>query len=204
MTPSDGRRRVQRARRADVVVPEVVVTIAAGRPARAVWENELGGLTFEVGAGDDRVFVKWSPAGDAPDLTVEAGRLQWAARHTVVPRVLDLGTDHGGSWMVTSALSGASAVAPEWIARPEVAVTGLGRGLRALHDALPVDDCPFSWSVDERVVRAADRWADLAVATWSTEWNYGAGWEGLLLDAYGVEPDPDRTDFYRWLWDLAS
>jgi len=233
----------------DVVVPEVVLTIAAGRPVRAVWENELGGLTFEVGAGDGRVFVKWSPGGDAPDLTVEAERLDWAARHTAVPPVLDVGREHGGSWMVTSALSGASAVAPEWIARPEIAVTGLGRGLRALHDALPVDDCPFSWSVDERIVRAAavverdappddrpvvchgdacapntvldadgtcvghvdlgrlgvaDRWADLAVATWSTEWNYGPGWEGLLLDAYGVEPDPERTDFYRWLWDLAS
>jgi kanamycin kinase len=233
----------------DVVVPEVVLTIAAGRPVRAVWENELGGLTFEVGAGDGRVFVKWSPGGDAPDLTVEAERLDWAARHTAVPRVLDVGREHGGSWMVTSALSGASAVAPEWIAPPEIAVTGLGRGLRALHDALPVDDCPFSWSVDERIVRAAavverdappddrlvvchgdacapntvldvdgtcvghvdlgrlgvaDRWADLAVATWSTEWNYGPGWEGLLLDAYGVEPDPERTDFSRWLWDLAS
>jgi kanamycin kinase len=139
----------------DVVVPEVVLTIAAGRPVRAVWENELGGLTFEVGAGDGRVFVKWSPGGDAPDLTVEAERLDWAARHTAVPRVLDVGREHGGSWMVTSALSGASAVAPEWIARPEIAVTGLGRGLRALHDALPVDDCPFSWSVDERIVRAA-------------------------------------------------
>ena len=58
--------------------------------------------------------------------------------------------------------------------------------------------------VDFGRLGVADRWADLAVATWSTEWNYGDGYEGLLLDAYGVEPDPERTNFYRWLWDFAS
>jgi kanamycin kinase len=49
----------------------------------------------------------------------------------------------------------------------------------------------------------ADRWADLAVATWSTSWNYGPGWEAPLLDAYGVAPDPDRTHYYRLLWELG-
>ena len=146
-------------------------------------------------------------------------------------------------------------------------------GLRALHESLPVELCPFSWSTDDRVKdakrRAAlaamdpsrwhpehralsvdqalelvavmppidrlvvchgdacapntlltgdgfwsghvdlgalgigDRWADLAVATWSTEWNYGPGWEARLLAAYGVAPDAHRTQFYRLLWDLG-
>jgi kanamycin kinase len=49
----------------------------------------------------------------------------------------------------------------------------------------------------------ADRWADLAVATWSAEWNYGPGWEDHLLTAYGVAPDPDRIGYYRLLWDLG-
>ena len=49
----------------------------------------------------------------------------------------------------------------------------------------------------------ADRWADLAVATWSTTWNYGPGWETPLLEAYGVAPDPERTRYYRLLWDLG-
>jgi kanamycin kinase len=40
------------------------------------------------------------------------------------------------------------------------------------------------------------------VATWSTEWNYGPGWEQTFLQAYGIEPDPERTTFYRALWDL--
>ena len=35
--------------------------VAAGRPARQVWRNMLGGRTFEVGANADRCFVKWTP-----------------------------------------------------------------------------------------------------------------------------------------------
>jgi kanamycin kinase len=58
--------------------------------------------------------------------------------------------------------------------------------------------------VDLGASGVADRWADLAVATWSTEWNYGPGWDRPLLDAYGIEPDPERTAYYRLLWDLAS
>lgn len=57
--------------------------------------------------------------------------------------------------------------------------------------------------VDLDSLGVADRWADLAVATWSTTWNYGPGWEEPLLAAYGVDPDPDRTAYYRLLWDLG-
>jgi kanamycin kinase len=65
------------------------------------------------------------------------------------------------------------------------------------------DDGQFSGHVDLGDLGIADRWADLAIATWSTEWNYGPGWESLLLDAYGISPDPDRTRYYRLLWDLG-
>jgi kanamycin kinase len=50
----------------------------------------------------------------------------------------------------------------------------------------------------------ADRWWDLAAATWSVTWNLGPGWEDALLQAYGVAPDPDRLRYYRLLYDLAS
>lgn len=150
----------------------------------------------------------------------------------------------------------------------------IGAGLRALHEALPVAACPFSWTAEDRLADArhgaasgwldtaawheihqplgvtgalalaadippvdhlvvchgdacapntllypdgrwsahvdfgllgmGDRWADIAVATWSAEWNYGPGWEALLLDAYGTDPDPVRTRYYRLLWDLSS
>ena len=165
------------------------------------------------------------------------------------------------------------AVADRWQARPTAAVTAIGEGLRAMHDALPAGRCPFSWGAAGRLRRVheraaggaidpagwhpdhqglsveaalalladtppvdalvvchgdscapntlitgdgrwsghvdlgdlgvADRWADLAIATWSTTWNYGPGWEIPLLDAYGIAPDPDRTRYYRLLWDLC-
>jgi kanamycin kinase len=246
---------------------------AAGRPLRAVWENELGGLTFEVGADPDRCFVKWAPAASGIDLAEEAARLRWAVSFTPVPRLLGQGADDEGSWIVTAALPGTSAVADRWKAEPATAVAAIGEGLRAMHEAAPATACPFSWAAEDRLADArqraragridparwdpvhqplgidraldlladippadrlvvchgdscapntlltddgrwsghvdlgelgvADRWADLAIATWSTEWNYGPGWDKLLLRAYGAPPDPDRTRYYRLLWDLG-
>lgn len=57
--------------------------------------------------------------------------------------------------------------------------------------------------VDLGSLGVADRWADLAVATLSTTWNYGPGWEAPLLEAYGIAPDPVRTAFYRRLWEAT-
>ena len=218
--------------------------------------------------------MKWSPHTSGIDLTREVVRLQWAAAYTAVPRLLEQGADETAAWIVTAGLPGENAVIDRWKADPATAVAQIGLGLRALHDALPVDACPFSWSVEDRLVATrqlaamglldparwepehqrlgvdgaldvlsdpppidqpvvchgdacspntlltddghwsghvdlgelgvADRWADLAVATMSTEWNYGAGWENALLDAYGVAPDPDRTSFYRLLWNLGD
>lgn len=259
-----------------VTVPAAVAAAADGRAVTLTWENWAGGLTFEVEAGDGagRRFIKWAPAGRPLDLAAEAARMTWAGRFHPVPRVLDRGADATGSWLVTAALSGSNAVTDRWTSEPATAVTAIGAGLRALHDALPVAECPFSWGAEERVADArhqaaagrldvadwhachqglsitaaleqagvipppdklvvchgdacapntllnedgrwsghvdlgmlgiADRWADLAVATWSAEWNYGPGWDGLLLDSYGIGPDPERTRYYRLLWDLSS
>lgn len=57
--------------------------------------------------------------------------------------------------------------------------------------------------VDLGALGVADRWADIAVAAMSTEWNYGPGWEDALLAAYGVEPDPERLAYYRDLWNAT-
>ncbi len=98
---------------------------------------------------------------------------------------------------------------------------GSGRsrpGPRALHEALPVDDCPFDWSLPTRIVDVdgrvlahvdlgalgvADRWADIAVAAMSTTRNCGPGWERTLIDAYGIAPDSERLAYYRDLWNAT-
>ena len=256
----------------EVAVPPSVQKLIAGRSARVVWKNERGGLTYEV-AGPERCFVKWTPATSGIDLGKEAVRLDWAVAFSPVPRVLAKGADDAGSWIITAALAGQTAVSDRWKADPRRAVWAIGTGLRALHEALPVQTCPFVWSLTDRLDDAhrraaagrlvpaqwhqvhrslrvqealgvladvpaidrlvvchgdacapntllredgawsghvdlgslgvADRWADLAVATWSTQWNYGPGWERPLLDAYGVDPDPERTAYYRLMWDLG-
>jgi kanamycin kinase len=235
--------------------------------AQLVWRNEIGGLTFRLAQS----YLKWTPA-DGPDTRDEAARLRWLDGRAGAPLLLDAAAEQDGSWLLTRALDGENAVSPRWLADPTTAVRAIGEGLRALHDELPVAECPFSWGaadryavVVQRVRRAVDpagwhpehrglaigevlerlgeapgtdllvvchgdacapntlldrdgrwsghvdfdslgvgdRWADLAVATWSTSWNYGPGWERALLDAYGIDPDPVRTAYYRLLWDLG-
>jgi kanamycin kinase len=231
-------------------LPHALASLADGRTKRTVWRNELGGLTFEVGAGSDRFFVKWAPVGSGLDLTAEEQRLVWAAPYVRVPAVLGSGHDDDGSWLMTAPVPGRSAVDPKWVAQPERAVHAIGIGLRQLHDRLPVETCPFSWSVADRLASVADpvagratpeidrlvvchgdpcspntmvaddgsvaghvdfdalgvadRWADLAIATLASQWNYGPGWEDALLDAYGIAADRDRIDYYRWLWNLGG
>jgi kanamycin kinase len=256
----------------DVVVPSAVRRLAGDDGPRPVWANELGGLTFELEWSGRRCFVKWAPIGAGLDLSAEAARMRWAAAFTPVPEVLEEGGDGDGAWLLTAALPGESAVSMRWRARPQVAVRALGEGLRALHDALPVSACPFSWSAQERVALArrravrglaplrwsasgagmqvsralafldhpppvdrlvvchgdpcapntlidehgrwsghvdlehlgvADRWADLAIATWTTDYNYGPGWEDALLAAYGADRDHERARYYRVLWDMT-
>ncbi|GGR24023.1 phosphotransferase [Agromyces mediolanus] len=63
------------------------------------------------------------------------------------------------------------------------------------------DDGRFAAIVDAARLGVADRWADLAVASLSLDWNYGPGWQPTFFAAYGVEPDEPRLAYYRALWD---
>ncbi|WP_313354619.1 aminoglycoside 3'-phosphotransferase [Microbacterium sp.] len=238
-----------------VEVPEKVRDLSAGAPLVCVWSNDYGGLTFRADPrGAEPFFVKWGPHNAESNMRDEAERMRWARAWTLVPEVLAEGRNATHEWLVTRALPGTSAVDPRWIPQPEVAVRAVGKGLRALHDALPVESCPWKWSVEGRIANAehrgirvperfrdappidrlvvchadaccpntllddggrwlahvdlgllgvGDRWADIAVASMSTEWDYGPGWEDALIDAYGLEPDRERLAFYRDLWNAT-
>ncbi len=67
-----------------------------------------------------------------------------------------------------------------------------------------IDDGRVSGYVDLGELALADRWWDLAVATWSLTWNLGPVWEDTFLLSYGVEPDRDRIRYFRLLYDLVS
>ena len=231
----------------DLPLPAALAAVVMGAPTMAVWRNDLGGLTWRV--GEDR-YLKWSPVESGITFADEIERLRWASPFIVVPRVLDAGTSDDGEWLLTEAIPGQNAVSARWKADPQTAARGIGEGLRALHDQLPIAGCPFDWSVADRRERMtdptkqlpveppidqlvvchgdacapntlldehgrptghvdlgrlgiADRWADIAIATYSLGWNYGDGFERDLLDAYGIAPDEERTTFYRALWDAT-
>ncbi|MEV4567808.1 aminoglycoside 3'-phosphotransferase [Nonomuraea sp. NPDC049419] len=252
--------------------PAVIAALAGDDTVTLVWRNELGGLTYRLDGARVR-YAKWVAAGTPEiDLTAEAERLTWASRWVAVPPVLEHGTSPGEEWLVTAAVPGVSAVAERWRAEPEVVARAIGRGLRLLHDTLPASACPYDWSVERRLRRArerfadgegpddwspehrhlgldearaiierpppidrlvvchgdacvpntllhddgtfaahvdlgslgvADRWADLAVAAWSLDHDFGPGHDAGLYEGYGIEPDPVRVAYYRLLWDLA-
>ncbi|MEH3089879.1 MAG: aminoglycoside 3'-phosphotransferase [Microbacterium arborescens] len=225
--------------------------LADGAELTPLWRNAIDGVTF--GTDDGRV-LKVGPRNLETSMLAEAERLRWAAPFSPVPEVVEAGESGEIEWLVTRTLPGLSAVDPRWLADPATAVRAVGIALRALHDALPVDDCPFGWTVASRIADAADRgiavprelheapepdllvvchgdaccpntliaddgrwlahvdlgalgvadrWADIAVAAMSTEWNYGPGWEDALVEAYGLEPDRSRMAYYRALWDAT-
>lgn len=154
------------AERRSVPIPRPVERLAAGRRITLVWLNELGGRTFAVGADAPELFVKWMPTA-AEEMTggsnaAERVRLEWAAEYTTVPRLLDVGADDDGTWLVTEPLVGESAVASRWESEPESTVREFASGLRALHDRLPVDACPFSWTVETRLASARLSPSDVA------------------------------------------
>jgi len=62
----------------------------------------------------------------------------------------------------------------------------------------------WSGNVDFGDLGVGDRWADLAIASLSLDWNFGEGHQHELFDAYGIEPDQQRIEYYRELWHLES
>ncbi|MDR7384345.1 phosphotransferase [Promicromonospora iranensis] len=259
-----------------VEVPSVVHAVArrlrSGATVVPVWRNEYGGLTVRLEETCTRrsSYLKWVPHGAAcPDPLAEADRLVWAASFAPVPRVLDVGRDARGSWLLTAAVEiggavAASAIEPRWRRLAQRAAVAIGIGLRRFHDALPTDTCPFVRTAETRVAAltaaptaplgtaqrattplalespppvdravvchgdatvpntlldhvgrfaahvdigdmgVADRWSDIAVTTRSVTRRYGPGLEPLVLAAYGVAPDHERTTYYRALWDAEE
>lgn len=256
-----------------VTTPEAVRRLIGARDSAVVWRNGEGGLTFRVEDSSGGFHLKWSPQTSSTNLLVESEKLAWAVNFTPVPRVLDAGEDADGTWLMTRTIGADNAVATRWQRDPRRATAALGRGLRSMHEALPVAPCPFSWSALQRrdAVRAnyeaaaelvthewsqfadehtrsstlgdlavvpledevvchgdacapntllatdgswvahvdlgslgvADRWADLAVMSWSADWNYGPGWESNIYDAYGIDPDIEKIRYYRLLWEFG-
>ena len=221
------------------------------------------------------LYLKAAQVGVYPTLAGERDRCLWlASRGVPVPEVVDHGSDGTVEWLVTVALAGTPAIAPEYLRNPRRTVPVLAEGLRAFHETDP-SGCPFDYRIPTAIAHAtrrvagggidpagfheihrhldpgkalahlqalrpddepdvvvchgdyccpnvllegqrvvgyidlgevglADRWRDLAVATWSVTWNFGPGHEDRFLGAYGTDWDIPRRDFYRLLYDLEA
>ncbi|NUT32004.1 MAG: aminoglycoside 3'-phosphotransferase [Hamadaea sp.] len=115
----------------------------AGWHAEKVYEWEAGRPTYRL-TGDGEVrYVKIVPAG-VGDLPGEATRLRWAADWVRVPQLIEFGSDGDRDWLMTAELSGVdAAIHPLRDRDPAALAAAFGRGLRAFHDAIPIDECPF-------------------------------------------------------------
>jgi kanamycin kinase len=62
----------------------------------------------------------------------------------------------------------------------------------------------WTGNVDFGDLAVGDRWADLAIASMSLDWNFGEGHQDEFFRAYGIARDEERIRYYRALWELES
>lgn len=93
---------------------------------------------------------------------------------------------------------------PSLGARPPIDDPVLVHGDACAPNTLVSDGGAWTGHVDFGDLAVGDRWADLAVASLSLDWNFGEGHQAELFDAYGIAPDAARIAYYRALWDLES
>jgi kanamycin kinase len=88
--------------------------------------------------------------------------------------------------------------------RPPIDDLVLVHGDACAPNTLISDAGEWTGNVDFGDLGIGDRWADLAVASLSVDWNFGEGHQAEFFDAYGIKPDLDRIRYYRELWDVES
>jgi kanamycin kinase len=88
--------------------------------------------------------------------------------------------------------------------RPPLEQPVLVHGDACAPNTLVASTGAWTGNVDFGDLSVGDRWADLAIASLSLDWNFGEGHQHELFDAYGIAPDDDRIVYYRALWHLES
>lgn len=164
----------------------VPVVVEFGEDDEGQW------LVTDALPGDSAVAERWVAR---PDVAVAAIAAGLRALHDVDHRAFPPEWSNE-SW-ATRAPTG---LGP----RPTVSDPVLVHGDACAPNTLLSTDGWLVGNVDFVDLAVADRWADLAVASMSLEWNYGPGHEPRFFASYGVEPDPVRIDYYRRLWHLES
>jgi len=88
--------------------------------------------------------------------------------------------------------------------RPKADQLVLVHGDACAPNTLISADGAWVGNVDFGDLAVGDRWADLAIASLSLDWNFGEGYQHELFAAYGIVADEQRIRYYRALWELES
>jgi kanamycin kinase len=147
------------ALRPDGPPPPELTRLAPGWTAAFVYRLVPGVTTWRMTAPEGGAvrYAKVDSSGRRPTLRDEADRMAWAAANLPVPGVVALQQFGDTSVLLTDALPGRNAVDPSWRHDLPALVSALGRGLRAFHDAVGAEGCPFRFEIERALEHVARR-----------------------------------------------
>ena len=141
-----------------LVLPEAVRAVVGDAEIVTVSVGRSAATTVRARRGTADWFVKIQSLDPLEtSLAGERDRLQWLAGFVPVPEVVSAGVDDTTEWLITVALDGTDGTDPAHHVDLEHLIRTLAHGLRAFHDAVPVDACPFDASTDVAIERARAR-----------------------------------------------
>ena len=109
-----------------------------------------GITTWRLTGPDGSVrYAKVDTEGCYPTLRGESERMIWAVAYLPVPTVVALEQEGGTTILLTEALPGRDATHPLWRDDVGALVAAFGRGLRAFHDAVGEEWCPFRFETGQ-------------------------------------------------------
>jgi kanamycin kinase len=141
--------------------PPALERLAPGWTPTLAYRLAPGGTTWQLTAPDGLVrFAKVDTEGRHPTLRAESERMIWAAAYLPVPEVVALEQHDGTTVLLTEALPGRDGTDPVWRDDVGALVAALGRGLRAFHEAVGEEWCPFRFDIERALDHVRRRVAD--------------------------------------------
>jgi kanamycin kinase len=169
--------------------------------ARLVWARAVGHpvpVVLDLGRDDaGQVLVTRSLAGTG------AVSGEWLERPGVAVRAIATGLRSLHDKLPTAACPFRTPWLPKDATAPDDGAVVLHGDACAPNTIIGADG-RFAGHVDLGALGVGDRWADLAIASMSLDWNYGDGWQPLFFETYGIARDEERIGFYRAAWDADS
>ena len=102
------------------------------------------------------LFLKSEPANVMSELPNEIACLRWMSRIGLPgPSVLDAATENNLHWLIMTAVPGHDLASAKFLSPLQV-VSILAMALRTLHQ-VPIESCPFSHSLEQRIEAARSR-----------------------------------------------